>query len=231
MQKAKLSIFTFILLLTFISNLFAQEDNSQIDLTNKYALQFGISSNFTLSSFQGSTISAKYHFNNNSALRLGVTLSQSEIDQKFTATNEYPDTLYNSFDNDYSSSQQIYISLHYIRYLKTYNSIAMYYGGGINYFTAPRNIESSSSNQSREASTINYTNFGVGISALIGVEWFVRSNMGITAEYGLGYEYSIYEKEEIYYDNLHDNIFRYKTDRTNHNFTPSVVRFGLSVYF
>jgi len=232
MPKTNQFISISILLFSFTFSSFAQTDTTKIDLAGKFALQFQITDNFTLSSFQGGTFSGKYHFSNNSALRLGVTLSQSNIDEEYSETNVYPDiTNIGSTENNYSN-YQISFSLQYIDYLKTINSIAMFYGGGVNYFTSPQNRESSAKYEVPTVSnSADYNNYGFGVSLLIGVEWFVRSNMGITAEYGTGYQYSAYEKVNVNEDIINDISRNSKSTQTRYGFSPSSVRFGISIYF
>jgi hypothetical protein len=232
MQKSKLSILISVLFLTFSFNSFAQTDSTQIDLSGKWALQFGISENFTLTNFQGGTISAKYHFNNNSALRFGVTLSQSNSDDENSITQIYPDTTYINSEASSYSNYQIRFSLQYIKYSKPINSIAMFYGGGVNYFTQPQERERLTEYiEPVESDYVDNSNHGFGVSILIGVEWFVRSNMGITAEYGAGYQYSVSESINGIYDITRDIKRNSKTTRTRYAFVPSSVKFGVSIYF
>ena len=232
MQKLKFSILISVLFLTFTSNYFAQTDSTKIDLEGKWALQFGISENFTLSSFQGGTISAKYHFTNNSALRFGVTLYHSNLDREYTETSVYPDTTFNSIYEDNYARYQIQFTLQYISYIETINSISMFYGGGINYFTSPDNRESSSERKVPiESSSLDYSNYGFGVNLLIGVEWFVRSNMGITAEYGSGYQYSLYEQVQVQDDIINDVRQNTRKTQTRYGLSSSTVKFGVSIYF
>ena len=59
----------FILLIVATTN----AQSSYLDsLDGKYALQFQISENFTLSDFQGTTLSGKYQTGKRTAIRLGV---------------------------------------------------------------------------------------------------------------------------------------------------------------
>jgi hypothetical protein len=51
-----------------------QEANHSLERST-WSLQFQISNNFTLSSFQGSVISAKYHFSKQRAFRFGSAIS------------------------------------------------------------------------------------------------------------------------------------------------------------
>ena len=72
-----------ILLLIGVQLVVAQEPESgTTDPAKSWALEFQINENFSLSSFQGSTISAKYHFSPKRAMRFGISLSGSIQDQE-----------------------------------------------------------------------------------------------------------------------------------------------------
>ena len=69
-----------LLILLFVSQLFIttgfSQSTSYLDsLNGKYALQFQISENFNLSSFQGTTFSGKYNFSSRDAVRLGLSIN------------------------------------------------------------------------------------------------------------------------------------------------------------
>lgn len=82
---------------TGFGTVYAQTDElPKIDTKNSllkgaWALQFQINNNFSVSSFQGSTLSAKRHFSNKKAMRFGVSLSGSisEQDQSSIIENEH----------------------------------------------------------------------------------------------------------------------------------------------
>ena len=225
MQKAKLSILISILLLTFTLNSFAQTDSSQIDLKGKWALQFQITSGFTLNEFQGGTFSGKYHFTNNSAIRFGLTSRYVSKDNELSQTIIYPDTTSKSDHDGELSSNAIEIALQYLHYFEMSNSISAFCGAGLNYYTSPY------SNELKDLKVETKTNFGYGLNLLMGVEWFVRSNIGINAEYGIrfGYSYEEYASERTYSYNDEKRL-SYSKSSGFALYSPRV-KFGLSIYF
>ena len=72
------SILTVLLIVYFIfSNAYPQDSTQNSLKQSKFALQFQIGSNFNLQSFQGTTLSCKYHIFDKSALRAGISLSSN----------------------------------------------------------------------------------------------------------------------------------------------------------
>ena len=111
----------------------------------------------------------------------------------------------------------------------------MYLGGGLNYyFNFVNNDQKLSYNSTSGADKTEAgdgeNSYSFGLNVLIGVEWFVRSNIGIIAEYGSEYRYS-----KITYDsNLIDSYGKRTISSDNYNeysFSPSYVKFGISIYF
>jgi hypothetical protein len=60
--------------LIFISTGFSQSTSYLDSLDGKFSLQFQINENFSLSDFQGTVISGKYHFSKRDAVRLGLEI-------------------------------------------------------------------------------------------------------------------------------------------------------------
>lgn len=236
MRKINLFVLISILLFTFTFSSFAQTDTTQIDLAGKFALQFQISQNFTLSSFQGGTFSGKYHFSNNSALRLGIYVGLASRDNNIYEKKIYPDTSFiKSFEGNNYVKEQIKFSFQYLYYITIKNSISVYLGAGPNYAYNFSDRDTKLSYNSTfgedKTSTGTSTNmYSFGFDVLIGIEWFVRSNIGIVAEYGSSYSYS---KSNYAYNKLASNGTRQigEENLTDNSFNPYSVKFGVSIYF
>jgi hypothetical protein len=75
----------------FITTGFFQSTSYLDSLDGKFALQFQITDNFQLSSFQGAILSGKYHFSSRDAVRLSLSLdfgdSKNEIEVNNLDTN------------------------------------------------------------------------------------------------------------------------------------------------
>jgi len=227
MERTKISLLISILFLTFTLNSFAQTDKEQIDLTGKWALQFQIDRYFTLSSFQGGTISAKYHLNNNSALRFGVTLGYESKDIDLYEKDVYSDTTeINEYSGEISSST-IQLAIQYLQYLEMNNSISAFIGIGFNYTMQPQ------SEDIKDYLIMENDFYGYGVDLLLGTEWFVRSNIGLHAEYGIGFGYTSheysYERPSYYSD---DNEMNKDSENlSGFELYNNYVKFGVSIYF
>ncbi|MDA3860891.1 MAG: outer membrane beta-barrel protein [Melioribacteraceae bacterium] len=227
MQNAKLLVFILILFFTLSVSSFAQAEKEQKnDLSGKYALQFQIDHYFTLSNFQGGTISGKYHCNNNSALRFGVTLGYEARDIELGSTDVRSDTTIIEDFNGEISSSTIQLSIQYLYYFEINNSIAPFLGVGVNYLMQPDTEDIIDYRISK------YEQSGYGIDFLIGVEWFVRTNIGIHAEYGAGFGYNSYEYSSERPSYYVENEMNKNYDKSSgFELSSNYVKFGVSIYF
>ncbi|MFO7444939.1 MAG: hypothetical protein R6W90_01175 [Ignavibacteriaceae bacterium] len=214
----KLLIFMFV----FAIQVFAQEED--ISLDNKYALQFQLSSNFTLSSFQGTTLSGKYHFPDNLALRVGLSVTAQN--REGTGDLAYQDENYLKYPYaDKSDAYGIDITVQLIKYFPVEKNWFIYAGGGPfisgNKENSKRDFESDA--LADEETENKVSEAGVKFSG--GVEWLVSSNIGIMAEYGFNISWGS-SKSKSYNYSTHRNsdwdFFRIQT-------VP--VKVGISVYF
>jgi len=189
----------------FAINIFAQDSTQNSLKQNKFALQFQIGGNFSLRSFQGTIFSCKYHIYDNSALRFGFSLSSNT--EIFHTEND------NSRTN--AEFHTFGINIQYIKYLKTVEDISLFVGTGPHYY---RYFYKSSS-----SSSYGSNNWYLGLSGIIGVEWFFKKNMSLSAEYGL----------LIYYQKYLDTN---QSGNTTHNIESinttdnDMLKFGISIY-
>ena len=150
---------------------YAQSDDGQSDKEatlqqGVWALQFQIKENFTLSAFEGTTLSVKRHTSATRAWRLGVSLG---------ATFENSD----SEDGDQSKvdRQQIALIGHYLFYPTLKDPIHLYVGPGLRgaYSRASTKNEQRRPNGElillADGSVFEWT---VGLSGTLGVEWFAN---------------------------------------------------------
>ncbi len=237
MSKAKFLISISLIFLAFTFNSFAQDDNEQINLTGKWALQFQITENFTLSNFDGMAFSGKFHFTDNSAIRTGVDFSTYSSDSEYSNESVLPDTSIFSDESMERGETNIRINLQYLHYANLSNSISMFIGAGVSFLGSPayqRNV-----NNENNLEKISFSNSGYGADLIIGVEWFVRSNIGISAEYNSGYLYrkskttfTLYEEDNINDEINEENYLQQRTiTNTYSSFSNHRVKFGVSVYF
>jgi hypothetical protein len=234
-----------------ILGLFSTQAQEQAAETNSlkpgiWALQFGISSNFTLSSFQGTTISAKYQTSTTNAWRAGITLyGNTSSDTRQQAPIQLDSFSRSSSTNGANSSENIVLRVQYLWYINS-DGITHFYTGlgprfGYNHLrSTEQNIYgygfSSSYIWTNETSTETSNTWSLGASAVAGVEYFPSKMFSLHAEYN---SYLIFEqqKTESTSQSTNNSNINYfgpgKTSGNSHQWMLSNggVSFGLSVYF
>lgn len=178
---------------------------------NDWALNFQISENFTLKSFEGMMISATRHHTRSSAIRFGLDLS--------IASSESEDNGETIRD---CSSRSVELVVHFMRYPRMESEPVLYWGIGplISYVASEYETHAPgepSSSQRQEGMA-----WAVGASGVLGVEWLVAQNVALLAEYGVSADY-----EKQIDEQCSDSSER---ESTSFNFSSSGVRFGVSVY-
>ena len=98
-SKISFLIVSFFINSTFISISSSQNVSYLDSLDGKFALQFRITDNFSLSNFQGTILSGKYHFSKRDAIRLGISLSLSSSDSE-TELNRLDTTIVDKSKDD-----------------------------------------------------------------------------------------------------------------------------------
>jgi len=208
----------FIVLILFISNncfptngfsdsISAKSENSNSLEPGKWALQFGIAKNLTLTNFEGASLSVKRHFKSHLALRLNLTSKYFEVIEKETNIRYGIDKLFSGN----------LILLYYFNPKDIFNVFGY---AGIQY-NRKQQFEEGTINQIKDDET-----FGPALG--MGAEFFVHKTLSLFAEYkfnvNLGkreiYTYSIYYPYEL------TGKQKLSTISIKHN-----VNFGLSVYF
>lgn len=217
-------IYLQIFFLVFTKDCLPQSESYLDSLDGKFALQFQITDNFTLSDFQGTILSGKYHFSKRDAIRLGVMLefADSELESEVSRL----DTIDTDESKEDLSSIGFTINAQYIRYLTITNDIALFCGAGpfINFFdrTAERIINYEGNEVVRKSTRNAYT---FGLDMLLGAEWWFHKQMSLSAEYGLKFSYRSSE------DNFSDDVTEAKATINSFFVTDNNIKFGITVYF
>lgn len=226
----------------FQSQAKAEGDNNYL-VRGSWSLQFRISNNFTLSSFEGALISAKRHLSNNSAIRFGLSLSGSTGDISTDNIASRIDSLTNDTSNNSSDGELSDISVGATTQIMFYTTsdkkIDFYFGVGpdLSYTRSKRDYDLQYIQQDdpiRNGKDTDYSRtWTFGLLGSWGVEYFVTQKLSLMAEYGagLGY-YSRYResKRTQFIDERTQTTLR--TEEENRfRFYSSNVNFGLSVYF
>ncbi len=208
----------------------AQTEESKTNNSLKdgaWALQFQIGSNFTLSSFQGKTISVKKHYSNFAAVRVGITgESQFTTEKRF-----YSDTARaTEWDGGGNNSQFISLIGQYLFYPNPEARVNVFFGGGpiLSFSRTFQNTDYVSDSQYRAYES---NQWGAGAIGVLGVECFVLSELSLHAEYGVSLQHfwNKYTTETRLFQNNHligTSGYTEKTWRLSNS-----VKFGLSVYF
>jgi hypothetical protein len=194
-------------------------------------LQFQINNNFSLSSFQGATLSAKRHFSNKKAIRLGISLGGgvSDVEDQSNITGA-------TFGRS-GNGQSIGINAQYTIYPSPDKSVNVFFGAGpiVGFSRSSSTITSTPDSFSSTRNKAEETTWSAGISGILGVEWFATRNISFIAEYAssLGYNSSNRKETAEQKTNTSDYIMTNEIERhtKGFQFNPNAVKFGLSVYF
>ena len=218
-------VFWFSLLFSILILSTINAQSSYLDsLDGKFALQFQINENFSLSDFQGTTLSGKYHLGKRSAIRLGLNVSFDDSD--IERESIIRDTI-NYFESSNVNGVSININSQYLNYLVAANDIGFYLGAGpsVGFGHSEGESKYEITDSTVEKGSGSSNNFTLGFDLIAGVEWSFYKNMTLSAEYGIAFYYTNRaEKSESTSrnDERTTKIFR---------LTAKSVNFGLSVYF
>jgi hypothetical protein len=213
----------------------AGKHNSLTD--DAWALQFQVASNFTLSNFQGTAISLKRQLSPSHAVRLGIGGSLSLTDN----TNLNSSTAYDTLNSTGSSSADansstLQINLQYLWYPDPDADVNLFFGAGPLVAYSHSSSEgdlintSTGSPSTRTVETSEANSTSLGISGLIGAEWFAFRSFSLHAEYGASARYSWSDNttEESFGPTIRSSSVRKSKGWSS---PASAVKFGVSVYF
>jgi opacity protein-like surface antigen len=232
MKPLQIVLFLFALALPLRS--IAQQSDSKPLTENSKALQFQIGSNFTLTSFQGAGLSYKYHLKPLRAVRVGSELSLSKSNFDLTEVDSVGDleTLSKSDQTRY----YVRFNTQLIWYSESYSGISFFYGvGPFLGFSKSEKKDEWVSPYPGHRTNLDETKTGwsLGLTGLVGVEWFVSKSISLHAEYRISLGYSR-EKREYNRTTISQTGKSYITGNETIKFrqlSSDGVRFGLSVYF
>jgi hypothetical protein len=208
-------------------------------------MDFGISSNFTLSTFQGTTISIGKFISDHQKYRIGISTSVNSNSADQNADSFTADTLVSrSKQNSETDSYSLQLSFQYLTYATPNAHTSFYFGigpfGGIGW---DKNNNGSTNyyvntSQDRTNSNSSRTNYSIGILGSLGVEWFFSENISLHAEYGLAATY-IWSKNESTNKNGTTSPYTYYASNKNTNSSSTSnwslagqkILFGLSINY
>jgi hypothetical protein len=221
--------FFFIALIVAATALRAQDATTTMWLTDSSrAIQFGVSGNFTLGTFDGKSISFKQHLTDKRAIRIGVSFSGSINKQSSSDESFQNDTLLFRSNTSFPSTHALglEISTHYLWYMPTADGIFLYCGAG------PRGSYSRSENVGTTSSEKSES-WTAGACGAAGVEWFIHKRFALHAEYQGYAQYAYTCSSSSYSGTNSSGKYFHSTNscRNTWNLSSQKVVFGISVYF
>ena len=199
-----------------------------------WAAQFGISSNFRLTSFQGSVLSIKRQYSPSAAVRLGITLGGNFSSNDNSSTVHPADTIRYSEEAS-NNAENISLQLQYLIYPSPTPEVNFYFGVGptfgLDHNKGSDDYTFINGTKTTSSSSSEYTVWSVGAVGVIGVEWFASRTISLHSEYGISVLYAWNKDTRLQSTSSSPNT--QETIRTNKGFTiiGKSVLFGLSAYF
>ncbi len=236
------------------STLFAQEKMEARDGFEKgfRAVQFGIGSNFTLTSFGDASFSfVKFRNDKKANYIRGFFINQlrvrsDESENTQTVQDVVADRDFYEYDEElYTNNFRIYTGT--LSYMETNSDVLPFlsYGGFVGLIFNERNstIEDGTNLNTRIIEDVvrdSRTNFApeLGANLAFGVEYFISKNISLVAQTGVELSYTftndtVDDKNEQYQNNQPFSLIRQKFETKRHTvfFNNTGVLFGLSAYF
>jgi len=224
--KSKISflIVSAYLSLIFVGRSFSQQTTYLDSLDGKFALQFQIDRNFSLSNFQGTIFSGKYHFSQRDAIRLGISIQLADSDVETEVNRLDTTTVDNSKQDD--RRFDLTINSQYIHYMSVSDNIAFFGGIGPFFRFFDQNTERLITENGIDIKRESERNgFSTGIDLILGVEWWFHKYMSLSAEYGLKFSYWSSD------DKIKDDAIEVVSKTNSFNITGNHINFGITVYF
>ena len=228
-----------VLTLSFPISMFAQ----QSDISTKkntslkagsWSLQFGYNNKLGFNSFNGTNISAKYHYTDNSALRFGINIDFANRKNNKVSTIDVNKQSINENTMDLIDAG---IVTDYIYYFSTKKDINLFISSGANIGISygKSNAKNSFNNPDSIGSIAsNKTNgwFG-GVEFSVGVEWFVAENFSIHGEYitKFRYQYLKHKNTSTDFGSYSHGVSYSEQTEKNFYISPDNVLIGVSLYF
>ncbi len=161
-----------------------------------WALQFQLGSALSPRGYESMVISAKYHLTNRSAIRLGFDINGDIYFGGHTSHRGAPpdDTLYSS-SRDNINRQGINLKSEYLKYTQIDPQLHFFLGAGptfgFSHYKSKRNDRRTYPPEPKGPRYISEDyNWSLGISALLGAEWFPSKRISFIAEYGVSFDYT-----------------------------------------
>ena len=185
--------------------------------SGSWSIQFAIDKDFDFISYEGATISAKYHFSDKSAIRGGLSLRGSTEDSESALIIIPADSILKESKSD-QNSVSVGLKTLFLFYPSPQKEVNVFLGAGpILTYSRDKKNEGGDSATRRS--------WAIGIAAAFGVEWFATKSISILSEYGGSFEY-----ETHLYKGKYDGR-ESKTEIDRFEMSTLSVKLGVSFYF
>jgi hypothetical protein len=198
--KVLIAVFCFAIMT--VPNASAQEEESDAPAPKHslkdgaWALQFQLGSALSRRGYDGIAFSAKYHLTKESAIRLGIDINGHIHFGRHTSHRGIPpdDTLYTS-SRDNMNLEGINLKSEYLKYTQIDPKLHFFLGTGPTlgflHRKSKRNDWRTYPPEPKRPRYISEEyNWSLGISALLGAEWFPTKRISFMAEYGVSFDYT-----------------------------------------
>jgi hypothetical protein len=191
-------------------------------------LQFEVSNDFKLTSFDGVIVSLKYHFSPKFAVRFGAGVNASSNDLNVEFKDYYSG--YTGFEPVNDWSHEFIFNSNFLFYPKPNKLFKIFFGIG------PR---ASYMNSNDERIYVDgYKGYResemwtIGLNGVIGAEWFPLKFLSLFGEYSVYGTYGKSTLKNYVRNNLTGEIVEYYNQYSdNFQFRGNIARLGISVYF
>ncbi|MGH1365750.1 MAG: hypothetical protein ACRBF0_19470 [Calditrichia bacterium] len=191
-MHSKLAVSIFYLSIVLSSALIAQSDSTKVAKNSlekgARSLQFRVTENFTLSSFDGSDISYKRHTSAKTAQRLGVSIL-IDLDSDNGSSNS-SNVSGGRQDNEVSENQYgLTLNALWMKYLTPENRMSFYWGigpiGGVTFWDRNSKATTIFSDTTMRTSESEQDQLSLQLGGILvfGTEFFVHKQISLTAEY------------------------------------------------
>jgi len=203
---------------------------------NKLAFQYESGFNFSGHSFIPIVMSLKYHFTDKSALKFSVGLNPGErgFDMRHGFDPRHNnDTMYynNRLDDRHGNIERLNFTLSYMLYPAPRKEINLFFGlgprfgTGTQYFKYPENVERDSAQSYKNSS------WSIGLSGIVGAEWFVTRSISLFTEYDVAAGYQKRDYWDADYNSAAGTYSFTEQKSSKFRVTDLSARLGFSIYF
>lgn len=204
----------------------------------KLAFQYEAGYNFSGRSLVPIVFSLKYHLTDKSALRFSFGLNGTGRNHgkgKMHMGDNFNDTMYNNdhFNRFGRTIERYNVSLNYLFYPSPKSDVNLFFGIGPRFGFGANYFEYRPSTSQPDTLKHKYRNksWSIGLSGLVGAEWFVARSISLFTEYNATFSY---QKKDIWDADYNStfNSYTFMESKTNKfRFTDISARVGFSIYF